>query len=494
LGYIPRDEIARRPRRSYAAAGLKNILNDWSTAVTAIDQDIRTGLNPVRQRARDLAQNNDYAKAYLRLLRTNVAGPSGFALQIKSDPALPEQKLRELMNAWYRWTAPANCTVTGRQSWRAVQHLLITSAGRDGEGALHFILDDNAYCGLRLQVLPAELVDESYTMKLGTNRYIKMGVEVTGDGRVLGYHLRDQETVDNYGAVLGSQRRRYVSADQMILGYDQEFPNQTRGISWLVQSMVRLKMLSGYEEAAVVNARVSAAKMGFIVKKDMAAPQYAGDTEDADGNKITSVEPGTVEELDYGQEFQPWSPEYPSAQHEMFVTSNLRGVSSGLGVAAASLSGNFSDVNYSSARAALLIERDHYMTLQNWMVETFLEPVFAKWLEGAVMTGAVKLKPSEMEAVYPSFVGKRWAWVDPRADVEAKQTEVRSGFTAPSLVVAEQGKDYEELLQQIALDKLLAAKYGVPLDFGGTAPAVQPDSDDGDDRLFGQRKNGHKVK
>ncbi len=69
FGYVPASEAVRTGRRAYAAAKLTNLTSDWITSPVTADVDLRSGMVPVRVRARDLAQNNDYAKAYLRALK-----------------------------------------------------------------------------------------------------------------------------------------------------------------------------------------------------------------------------------------------------------------------------------------------------------------------------------------------------------------------------------------------------------------------------------------
>ncbi len=84
FGYIHRSDIPQGARRAYAAAGMNRLSGDWLTTATSIDHDIRSGMVAVRFRARDLSQNSEFAKAYLRAVRKNVVGSEGFALQVKA--------------------------------------------------------------------------------------------------------------------------------------------------------------------------------------------------------------------------------------------------------------------------------------------------------------------------------------------------------------------------------------------------------------------------
>lgn len=472
--------LQRTARRAYAAAKYDRLTQDWINVTSSIDQDIRNGLVPVRQRARDLVQNNDYAKKYMKLLRVNVPGPTGFYFQSKvtefsgAPDTVANSKIEE---AWALWSKASNCTVTGRQSLRSVQDILIQALGRDGEGMLRLVYDRNAYCGFRIEIIPPELIDEMYNTKLANGNIVKMGVEVNPFGRHQAYWIRQKNQLDLYGSTAtASGLRDRIPASEIIYGFDQEFPAQTRGISWLVQSMLRLRMLSGYEEAAVVNARVSASKVAFYKRTPGAQGDILPDAMEGD-QKIIDAEPGQFGELPMGYDIATWDPKYPDQQHEMFMRSNLRGISSGLGVAASSLSNDLSDVNYSSIRAGLVEEREQYKLIQQWFIETFLEPLYTVWLESAIMSGAINLPMSKFDKFNkPQFIGRRWAWVDPLKDVEANEMELRLKTKAPSQIVAEQGGDFEEVLQQWQIDQGLLDKYGMELEYskGGAQNTPEP--------------------
>lgn len=463
---------ARFAQRNFAAAMANRLTADWLNVSGSIDRDIRSGIRMVRDRARDLSKNNDYAKKFTRLLRLNVVGPYGFKLQNKAkDPggAIDTLANTKIEEAWNDWSRRQNCSVDGKLSLRGIQDVLINRAGCDGEALIRIVRNKQAKYGIQLQLIDADLLDEMKNTKLTNGNYVKMGVEVDKWRRPINYFLRPvtpEQELYGSNAYITTYNWDVLNASELIHGFDQEYPAQTRGISWLVQSMIRLKFLQGWEEAAVVNARVSAAKMGFF--KDLpnqVGSAYTGTDQDAAGNTITSAEPGSFEELPHGMDFVPWDPKYPDAMHEMFMRTQLRGISSGLGVAASSLSNDLSDVNYSSIRAGLVEEREQWKLVQQWFTELYLEQIFTVWLESALLSGDLNLPMSKFEKLNkPTFIGRRWAWVDPLKDIQAKIAEIRAGLTTATQVVAEQGDDLEEIYMELQKEKDLAAKYGLEFD------------------------------
>jgi lambda family phage portal protein len=488
---VERGFVPRRAKRGFDAGGSNRLLQGWTAVQSTPDADIKAALVTVRSRARSLAQNTDYAKRYLTLVRTNVVGPSGFKfqsnvkeLQMASGKMkmLPDRVANaKIESEWKVWTKPQNCSINGRQSFRGICDQLMRYAARDGEFFCRIVRRKSLPYGIALQVIDPAAIDEQYNTRLANGNIVRMGVELDADRRPVAYYVKKTNPeLEVYGYSSYTNERDRISADMMIHGFDQEFENQTRGISWLVQSMWRMKMLAGYEEAAVVNARVGANQIGFVTTPAEGAPEFAGSGEDSSGNRYTDSEPGSIQELAPGQDFKAWDTKYPNDQYESFVNANLRGISSGLGVSFNMLANNLERVNYSSIRAGLLDEREIWKLIQIWFTETFLERVFPLWLEHALLT-RIDLPISRFEKFNsPSFVGKRWPWVDPKNDTEAKILEIKSGLTTRTQVTAERGDDFEEILQETAEENALAKSFGVEFDDGGAAPAPKPAAEEGD--------------
>ncbi|NRP68933.1 portal protein, partial [Xylella fastidiosa] len=64
-----------------------------------------------------------------------------------------------------------------------------------------------------------------------------------------------------------------------------------------------------------------------------------------------------------------------------------------------------------------------------------------------------------------SWQGRRWAWVDPRADVESALTCIRGGLTSTSQVILEQGRDPQDVFREIAQDLKEMQASGIPNDY-----------------------------
>jgi lambda family phage portal protein len=171
----------------------------------------------------------------------------------------------------------------------------------------------------------------------------------------------------------------------------------------------------------------------------------------------------------------------------------LRSMAAGIGVSYATLSRDYSESNYSSSRLSLLDDRDQWRVLQSWMIECFHRRVFEEWLDLAVLSGDLQLaqyetNPEPFRAV--RWIPRGWQWVDPAKEMQAYKDAVRCGFTTLSDVVASQGGDLEDLMQQRRRELDMAEQLGIVLDTdphevaangAAQAPDVTEDAAESDD-------------
>ncbi len=474
-------------RRDFTGASTGRLAGGWNTRNISANAELYRALDTLRARSRDLCNNNDYAKRFLGMVAANVVGGTGFTLQsrIYDAPKTPDTAANAAVErAWARWCARGVCDVAGRLSMKDIQNLAITASARDGEALVRIVRGSaagNAF-GFALQVLDVDRIDTQLVRAAaaGVNE-IKMGVEIDGFGRAVAYWLRPYHPGELF-LVDSAQIRAHVRvpASEVIHGFRPDRPEQLRGLPWMHAAMARLNNLGGYEEAAVIAARVGASKMGFFETPDGTAP---GDGEDEEGVPFTEVEPGQFGVLPAGSKFNAFNPDYPHQMYEQFVKACLRGVSSGLGVAYHALANDLTSVSFSSIRSGTLEERDQWMAIQAWFIEAFLEPIFMQWLQAALAFGQIKLDNGSALSVAKidkfsahAWQPRRWQWVDPKNDMEANILAVENGFKSRQAICAELGGDFEDVLVQLKAEQDLAEQLGVKL---GKSPEAGPDSDGG---------------
>lgn len=487
------DKFTRKPEqvipaRSYSAARLDRLSSAFGMGGNqSVDSGLRFALPTLRNRSRDLAENNDYVAGYLELLGNKIIGAKGIRLQVKSrggDGKLDRDANATIEAAWRQWGRKGICDITGKLSWVELQRLALESMARDGEVFIRLIKSPGVNkFGLALQVIESDQVDINKNDLLDNGNIIRMGVELNGWGRPVAYHVFEHHPGDlNMGVYSGRTIR--ISADEIIHVFRQHRPGQTRGVPWTSAVMTRLHHMGAYEEAAIINARFGASKMGFFTKKTEAG-EYTGDGSDEAGNIISEVEPGQLETLPDGYDIKTFDPTYPSNEYDPFMKRQVKGASCGLpGATYSDLSNDLEAVNFSSIRQGTLNARDSYRTIQQLLIDVLCIPVFEVWLGQGLDFGVFlvvngkrgpnnRLSPANFDKYnVPVFVGRGWDWVDPLKDQLANKEALATCLTTRTRIASECGEDFEDILIEWAQEQELAAEYGVNLDLLDSASAM----------------------
>ena len=251
-----------------------------------------------------------------------------------------------------------------------------------------------------------------------------------------------------------------IEADRVIHLFISLRAGQTRGEPWTSPAMSAIKQLSGFREAAVINARVGASKMGFFT-----SPQGDGFVPDdmEQDVPIMSAEPASFHQLPAGVGFETFDPAFPSNEFDTFHKSVLKGIASGLGISYTAVSNDLEATSYSSIRQGALEERDMYRNIQSMMIEHFVRPIFESWLYSAQESGTIRYPAFKLDKFIDAaeFRGRAWNWVDPQKEMNAAVLGLKSGVLSLQDVASQYGKDVEELLSQIARDRDLMEQFGI---------------------------------
>jgi lambda family phage portal protein len=475
-------------KRSYEAARVNRLTNDWTTVNTSANWELRRSLRVLRARSKWLARNNDYVKKFLSMVRTNVAGPHGMKMQARAANQrgdLDELLNRKVETAWKLWAHKETASASGKLSWADIQRKACTTIARDGEVLVRAIVADNQF-GFALKFISVDWLDETFNERMRSGNRVIMSVEIDDNDRPVAYWLTpppsDYQFLDN-----NMRKRTRVPAEEILHFYLPDDENadddcQTRGVPWIHTAMHRLKILGAYEEAELVAARVGASSMGFFKKTspDEEDESFDGDDDDDDGDSlIASAEPGSFFKLPEDYEFEKWDPSHPNQSYGPFTKGVLRGIAAGLDVAYFVLAEDLEGVNYSSARIGLMAEREQWRALQQFMIEHFERSVYLMWLKSAMLSGALDIRVMDYKRLQePLFQPRGWAWVDPKTDAVATVTGIDNGFDTITDTLAEQGKDIEEFITTRKRELKLFQDAGIELNAGKPAPTGPPDDEE----------------
>lgn len=444
-------------RRSFGGAQLGRLAADWFISNGSQDAEIRSSLTLLRNRSRQMGRDVDYMKNYYGLLQDNVVGcgiPFKAQVKMQRKDALDLKTNAQIEAAWARWSAADSCHTAGTECFEGIQRLLIKTLAEDGEFFVRKVYRKFGVSRvpLALELIESERLDENYNLRAkGNDNEIRMGVEIDSWKRPVAYHFLSRSPGDLNGSTVETMsiQRIRVPANEIIHGFIPDRIGQTRGVPWLHAAIMRLHNLSKYEEAEVIGARIGASGMGFIETPE---EESSLDDDVEDGQSVTDFEPGVFKKLNPGEKVSIPNISRPANGFEAFVRLALRGVAAGLGVSYESLSRDYSQTNYSSARQGMLTDRDRWKALQGWFLAKFNQAVFDDWLDQAVLFGELDLTDylNGKKEFYQGVKWKPrgWGWVDPQKEVAANKDAVRSGFRTQASVIAETGGDYDEFMSE----------------------------------------------
>jgi lambda family phage portal protein len=238
-------------------------------------------------------------------------------------------------------------------------------------------------------------------------------------------------------------------------------PGQVRGLSWFAPVLLASKELAQLMDAMLVRANVAALHTGFITDTD-GSPIYEGEQK---GETFeASLEPGALIKLPPGTSVEFSEP--PDAGNTTaFAAEILRMIAVGTGVTYEQLTGDYSKVNYSSARAALIEFQRFIRSVQHHtIVHQFCRPVWARFLRHEVLSGNIPASAYQRDRLPLHAV--KWLppampWVDPEKDAKAAILEMEHHLRSRAEVVAERGYDVERLDREIAADAERMRRLGL---------------------------------
>lgn len=206
---------------------------------------------------------------------------------------------------------------------------------------------------------------------------------------------------------------------------------------------------------------MSALHTGFVY--DAAGePGYSGERDD--NTLETGMEPGSLLVMPSGKRIEfPNLPDSGDAQS--LANAQLRAMAAGIGVTFEQLTGDFSQVNYSSARAAFLEFRRFGETVQHHViVHQLCRPVWTRFMRWQVLQGKVSARAFQDRSQglqSAKWLPPSWPWIDPLKDARAAIMEMDANLRSRSEIIAERGYDAEEIDEEIAADRECARRFKI---------------------------------
>ncbi len=452
---------------SYRGASKDRLRNQWIPGGGSPDEDLLPELPTLRERSRDLNRNDAHASGITNTMTINVIG-TGIKPQSRIDSknlGVSDEQAQEFQaqaeRIWEKWCPWADASE--RMDFYEIQQLVDRQILENGEVLILplMIKDKNRPYSLALDVVEADRLETPSDKR--QDKKIRHGVEIGERGEPIAYWIHKTHPGDltlgkatnlNSTNFIRYEARNKLGRKNVFHLYWVNRPGQTRGVPFFAPVMNYFKDLADYMEAELVAARIAACFSIFVKKEDAYAAATARTTEtNASGQRLESLEPGIIEYLSPGEDITAFNPNRPGGSFEPFVNRILRALSAALGLPYELVAKDFSQTNYSSARAALLEARRYFRVRQEWIARKLCQPTWDMLMEEAFLRNefnAADFYERKNDYCRARWIAPGWQWVDPMKEAESSELAMNIGVSSLADEAAAQGKDWEEVLEQKA--------------------------------------------
>lgn len=478
-----------------------NALRAWTPLPASPDADLLPERDTIVGRARDLVRNNGVAQGAQQTIADNVVGTG---LRLSPRPLYKllgrdkpwEAQWSAAVGGFHRlWWDDTACDAADELNGAGLTTAVLRSLWVNGEA-----------CAIPLWMPEAGQLFASRLMLIEPDRLcnpkglpdtatLRAGVERDpATGRPIAYHVRTTHPGDqlSWGLAAGGMfgewqripartqwgRRRFLHV------HDKDRIGATRGKPLLAAVMRPFKQLDHYLTVHLQTAIVQSLIAAFIrtpLDQDGLIELFGGNAEAAQQyfdtkaarDSRTKLKGGALIPLNPGDEVTPFAPPNAANGVDQFVMTVYRQIAAACNIPYELLLKDFSKTNYSSARAALLEAWRYFNYLRAKVGFMFCQPAYELVLEEMVdrkMVDAPDFYTLRRAYAAAKWIGPGRGWVDPVKEADAVVIRMKAGLTTLEMECAEQGQDWEEVLEQQAVEIARCKELGLPNPYAQAAP------------------------
>ncbi|MEP2977970.1 MAG: phage portal protein [Lentilitoribacter sp.] len=455
----------------------------------------------LNERIRDMTRNDSHVASGIDRKINNVVG-DGFRLSVQLDGRLLNLTSDEIETIsgqiealWKVYATETGLHADAERQGTVADLVLLASRDLEtaGEAFGNLVWRDNpSPCGFQTAMQCIHPARCSNPSNRQDNAYLRDGVQLDDFSAPIGYWFRRSHPGEI--ASLGNDRyvwdyfeRNHECGRPRICHVKERMEaGMYRGVSKLVSVMTKQRQGENYMDYETQAAMLNAVMALFIetpfdqfelmdaVTPESVTSQHQVNQAIHKENPL-EMQGAQVNILAPGERPHQLKADHPNTAFEPFMKNILRACASVLGITYEQLTGDWSDVNYSSARAAILEAAKGFRVVANRLKTHFLGPWYRAWLEEAFDKGYIDIPdhaPSFDDAPdawsAADWIGAGKGYVDPMKEVQAAGLRIALGLSTWEKECAEQGEDYREMIAQVVREikstRQELVKAGLPPD------------------------------
>jgi lambda family phage portal protein len=472
---------------------------EWRPYLWSPDGELNMFRDRIVSRVRDLVRNDGWASAAVTRTLDNVIGadfrpvskPDYQALRaatgIKAFDHVWADEFGQAVEAnWRSWAHDPGryCDAQRKLTFPQIMRLGFRHKLIDGDAlAMLPWLPERVGVGRARYATTVQLIDPdrlSNPQQQFDQTALRGGVEVDEYGAAVAYWIRKAHAGDWFAAEKAQTWERVLRETDwgrpiVVHDFDADRAGQHRGGAGILAPVLqRFKMLIKYDnvelDAAIINAIFGAyVESPFdpsLVEDAIGGGQesqlsvYQQDRLDFHKERKISLGDVRMPILFPGEKIATVAAERPNSNFAEFENAMLRNIAAGTGMSAQQISQNWSDVNYSSYRAAMLEAWKTFDRRRTDFASGFGQPIFCAVLEESMEVDNLPLPAGapdfyEFRAAYAraKWMGPGRGYTDPVKEKQGAILGMDAGLSTLEEEAAElAGQDWREVVAQRAIE------------------------------------------
>lgn len=446
--------------------------NRRTQKASSADVDALSDLPQLRMNSRSMARDDSTGAALIRVIKDGGIGTGILPQSIVtmeetgfSDKEADDYNMS--CEQWFLEWAEDQADATGHDTFFGLQRQVCQSLVVDGE-CLAKRTSIAPTPGGRRVAAAIELIDADRIMSPSgmSDRDIRTGVELGPFGEAIAYWITprhpDETRWNVQGRTFNPGNANLPAPFPKTSGglplcmhvFDRQRMGLSRGVPWMAASFPLVEALNDVRQSEVIASKV-VSKIAVFIKQTL-QPTNSALSQSAEGNGEWSekLPEGSIRYLNEGEEPVMFNPNRPGSSTQDFLDSILKAICASFGLSKEWVMRDFSRMNYSSARVAIMESRRPLEHLQELIVQQFCMPWWRIVITEGILRGEIRLPRLFGQNPRPFFrtmwVPPSWGYVDPEKEIAASRSAVDGNVSTPQIEASRNGLKARTILLQKA--------------------------------------------
>jgi lambda family phage portal protein len=423
--------------RVYQSSGFSAYLKQWMPSWFGANKFVNTELRTLRDRSRDLYNNNALASSIIDNLTVNTIGAgldmisepdANYLMAAGIDAETIKRKKKELESWWSMYVSGTDADIEGKRTYAELEILAYKTKLISGEvmALLPVVPRLGSPFRMRLQVLEGDNIGSGF----GVPQNAPFGVETDSHGVPVAYWLSSGPGMPASRYPVYGER---TGRRNLIHIYDQDRPGQQRGIPALTRIMQTLKNIGRHKESELV-ARLVQSYMTAVVKSPVANMMGGPPNTTSPEQSDIELGPGAVQYLTPGEEIDLIDPNRNASDYRQFLDGEYRDIGMAMGIPYEELVFQFNS-SYSASRMARM-ENHKRVSVRRWTwAGSYHQPIYTEWVAEQVGMGRIDLPGFQSsQLMRRAWTAARWVGdppgsIDDLKEAQAAKQRLEIGLT-----------------------------------------------------------------